>query len=57
MAWVLQEADSDMELSGQDIYLRVPLGLTPTDGKGRKQDEAVGEAEWRCRPDKPCPNP
>ena len=41
MAWVLQEAASDMELSGQDIY----AGLVPVDRRGGKQDEAEEKSQ------------
>lgn len=42
MAWVLGEAAPDVELSGQDIYSGLPLGLPPVDKRGGRQD---GEEE------------
>ena len=38
------ETDSATEISLQEVYLGVLLGLTLVKGKGRKQDWAEGEA-------------
>lgn len=47
--WVPQEVDSEMEIAFK-TFIGVMILDSISVEERRKQDEAVGESEWQCRP-------
>lgn len=48
--WVPQEVDSEMEIAFRTFIGGMILDSISVEERRRKQDEAVGESEWQCRP-------